>query len=265
LKDLAMDRRTALTTITSLTLIGAPVVIAQVSSINDAINKAGHQRMLSQRMSKAYLALGMDVAAQKAQDVMNESMAKFDRQLVELSAFAPRAEIKATYTQLEAVWGQYKAQLVGHAPRRESAAALLDLDAKVLELAHQGVVQLEQLSGKPAGRLVNAAGRQRMLSQRAAKFYLAQAWKAPIPQAEAELKKARAEFAAALITLEQAPETTPAIRQELDLARQQWVFFELALAYQGNAARSFENVFVSSENVLSVMEKVTVLFARQTA
>jgi nitrate/nitrite-specific signal transduction histidine kinase len=260
-----MDRRTALSFLAGLTAVGAPVVIAQVASVTDAINKAGHQRMLSQRMSKAYLALGLEIAAQKAQEVINESMAKFDRQLVELSAFAPRADIKATYAQLGVVWGQYKTVLVGQAPRRESVAALVDLDGKVLELAHQGVTQLEQLSGKSLGRLVNVAGRQRMLSQRAAKFYLTQAWKAQLPQADAELQKARAEFASGLKALEQAPEATPAIRQELELARQQWVFFELALAYQGNASRSIENVFVLSENVLSVMEKVTVMYARQTA
>ena len=260
-----MQRRTALTFLAGLTVVGAPVVVAQVASLNDAINKAGHQRMLSQRMSKAYLALGLDVASQKAQDVINESMARFDRQLVELSAFAPRPDIKATYAQLGLIWTQYKTLLVGQAPHRESAAALIDLDSKVLELANQGVSQLEQFSGKPVGRLVNVAGRQRMLSQRAAKFYLAQAWKAPIPQADAEMQKARTEFAAALSALEHAPEATAAIREELNLARQQWVFFELALAYQGNAARSIENVFVLSENVLSVMEKVTSMYARQTA
>jgi len=157
-----MDRRAALTFLGGLTLVGAPVVIAQVASLNDAINKAGQQRMLSQRMSKAYLALGLDVALHKAQDVINESMAKFDRQLVELSAFAPGADIKATYSQLGQVWTEYKTLLVGQAPRRDSVAALVDLDGKVLALANQGVTQLEHVSGKSLGRLVNVAGRQRM-------------------------------------------------------------------------------------------------------
>jgi hypothetical protein len=201
----------------------------------------------------------------KAQDVINESMAKFDRQLVELSAFAPGADIKATYSQLGQVWTEYKTLLVGQAPRRDSVAALVDLDGKVLALANQGVTQLEHMSGKSLGRLVNVAGRQRMLSQRAAKFYLAQAWKAPVPQADGELQRARAEFAAGLKALEEAPEATAAIKQELELARQQWVFFELALAYQGNVARATENVFVLSENLLNLMDKVTAMYARQNA
>ena len=118
--------------------------------------------MLPQRMSKAYLSIGLDVAPEKSQIVMNESMARFDRQLVELSAFSPLPDIKSTYAQLEVLWGQYKSALVGQIPRRQNVAALIDLDAKVLELANKGVSQLTQASGKPLSRLVNMSGRQRM-------------------------------------------------------------------------------------------------------
>ena len=35
--------------------------MAQISDLNSAINKAGRQRMLSQRMAKAYFQLGQQV------------------------------------------------------------------------------------------------------------------------------------------------------------------------------------------------------------
>ena len=257
-----MKRRHVLTLIAGFTAIGALPVNAQILNINDAINKAGSLRMLSQRMPKAYLSIGLNVAPEKSQLVMNESMARFDRQLVELSAFSPLPDIKSTYAQLEALWGQYKSALVGQIPRRENVAALIELDAKVLELANKGASQLTQASGRPLSRLVNMSGRQRMLSQRTAKFYLAKAWNAPVAQADTEMQKARTEFTAALDTLETAPEATPQIKQELELARQQWVFFELALANVNRSVRSAENVFLASENVLSIMEKVTVMYAR---
>jgi nitrate/nitrite-specific signal transduction histidine kinase len=263
-----MQRRTAMGWTGSLALLPVGSNFAQVTDLNDAINKAGRQRMLSQRMAKAYLAVGQRVAAERGQGILGASIALFERQLAELEAFAPTPDIKATYGRLGGAWADYKALLVGQAPARERAPALIELDGKVLALANQGTLQLEQVSGRPVGRLVNIAGRQRMLSQRVAKFYLAQAWGASVPNAQAELDKARAEFVAALDLLATAPEATGQIRQELDLARNQWVFFEAALAPRGAGAAGPErstNVFVSSENILSVMDKVTGLYARLTA
>jgi hypothetical protein len=248
-------------------LLGATALpsIAQVQSLNDAINKAGRQRMLSQRMAKAWLALGMEVENGGARQVLDNSLALFDRQLVELKAYAPSATIKATYQELEAVWSEYKAALVGSRPARERVPALVALDARVLALAHQGTQQYEATSGKPVGKLVNVSGRQRMLSQRCAKFYLATAWEAGVATAKAELEKARGEFTAAHAVLAGAPEATPQIKDELELARQQWVFFENALQFgnqAGQGGRRAAEVFRSSENILAVMDRVTGLYAR---
>ncbi len=260
-----MQRRTAIGWIGGVSLLTAGNIFAQVTDLNDAINKAGRQRMLSQRMAKAYLAVGQRVVAQRGQDILGASMTLFDRQLGELKAFAPTADIKATYSQLATAWGDYRTLLVDQAPTRESTPALIDMDGKVLALANKATMQLEQVSGKPVGRLVNIAGRQRMLSQRIAKFYLAKEWGASVPNAQAELDKARGEFVAALDVLANAPEATGQIRQEIDLARNQWVFYEAALAQYGAGAASSErsvNVFLSSENILSVMDKVTGMYAR---
>ena len=79
-----------------------------------------------------------------------------------------------------------------------------------------------------------------MLSQRVAKFYLALAWKAAVPNAQAEHDKAKAEFVAALDTLANAPEATAQIKQEIELARNQWAFFEVALAPRGSDGAASE-------------------------
>jgi len=83
-------------------------VNAQVSDLADAINKAGRQRMLSQRMGKAWLAMVHNTEGRSAQAVLDKSMALFDRQLVELKAFAPSSDIRETYTALEVAWSDYK-------------------------------------------------------------------------------------------------------------------------------------------------------------
>lgn len=240
---------------------------AQISGINEAINKAGRQRMLSQRMAKAWLAVGQDVESSKAEKILFDSMALFDRQFVELKAFAPNTEIKSTYSAMESIWSEYKGVLVGASPAVKTTPELIKLDNMVLALAHQGTVQLEKLSGHSVGKLVNLAGRQRMLSQRMAKYYLSNRWGALVPDQVSELNKAREEFQRALSVLDQAPEATPQIRQEIDIASQQWVFFDNALQRLTESTHTKKHaieVFASSERLLTLMDHVTSLYSRLT-
>ena len=236
---------------------------SQVADMNDAINKAGRQRMLSQRMSKAYLALVQQVEPGTAQQVLDRSVALFDRQLVELKAFAPSASIRDTYGKLDVSWNEFKGTLVGTTPSRELVPKVMQMDANLLMLANQGTQQYEQTSGKSVGKLVNIAGRQRMLSQRMAKFYLANALQVDPKGSMAEIAKARSEFLAALETLRNAPEATSKIKEELALADAQWVFFDQGLQRldgMRSSPKLMSDVFVTSENLLSVMDRVTSLY-----
>jgi nitrate/nitrite-specific signal transduction histidine kinase len=262
----SLNRRQSLTL---LMLASCPAlsVRAQVSDINDAINKAGRQRMLSQRLAKAWLALGQDVSTQRAEKVLTDSMAVFDRQLTELKFFSPTPDIRGTYNKLEAAWGEYKGALVGARPASAATPNLLALDAQVLALANQGTQQLEQHAGKSTGKLVNIAGRQRMLSQRMAKFQLAINWRATAAdEAAAKIEEARREFIAGLDTLTKAPESNTNIQQQLALAQQQWVFFDAALRSTNSPGkRAGEDLFAASENILQVMDQITGLYARLSA
>lgn len=240
-------------------------VLAQVQSINDAINKAGRQRMLSQRIAKSYMAMGQGVQTDLADKVLAASMALFDRQLVELKAFSPNLDIKSTYAQLEVAWSDYKAALVGAAPSKAGAEQVLALSGKVLQLANQGTQQLEGVSAKPSGRLVNVAGRQRMLSQRMAAFYLSASWGVQAANSTAEMNKAKDEFVAAHQVLKGAPETAPAIQAELQLAESQFTFFESALRALRQSAgdqKAMTDVFTTSERILQVMDNVTGLYSK---
>lgn len=234
---------------------------AQIGDINSAINKAGRQRMLSQRMAKAYLQIGQDIDAARSKKILDGSISLFERQLVELKSFAPTAEIRNAYLDLERAWLAYKDVLVGSKPSPEGAKKVMEINEEVLSLAHQGTVLLEKHSGTSQGRLVNIAGRQRMLSQRMAKFYQALNWGVAPAGGAAELDKARREFVAGLLELSGASSNTQAIKEELDLGRQQWMFFEAALQRRGDKALA-TNVATTSERILEVMDNVTGMYEK---
>ncbi|MBM3391120.1 MAG: hypothetical protein FJY34_03990 [Betaproteobacteria bacterium] len=108
---------------------------------------------------------------------------------------------------------------------------------------------------------INKAGRQRMLSQRMAKFYQAINWGVAPANGAAEMDKARKEFVAGLQELEGAPSNTPAIKDELALGRQQWIFFENALFNRaGEKKAAALNVATTSERILEVMNNATGMY-----
>ncbi len=236
---------------------------AQISDINAAINKAGRQRMLSQRMAKAYFQIGQEVDVERSKKVLDNSVAAFDRQLVELKNYAPTPEIKTTYLNLEKSWLTYKDVLVGKAPSQDGGRKVLALSDEVLALAQQGTVQLEKQSSSTAGHLVNLSGRQRMLAQRMAKFYQATAWGVADANSAANLEKARKDFAEALKELGSAPANTQQIKDTLELVKQQWFFFENALGQKvGGDKRPQTAVATTSERILEEMEGVVGLYEK---
>lgn len=236
---------------------------AQISDINSAINKAGRQRMLSQRMAKAYFQIGQQIDVDRSRKILDGSIAVFDRQLVELKNYAPTPEIKETYLKLEKSWLAYKDVLVGATPSPENGRKVLAISEEVLELAHQATVQLEKKSGSNAGRLVNVSGRQRMLSQRMAKYYQAASWGIADSNGTANLGKARKDFSDALQELGGAPANSGLINDSLGLVKQQWIFFEGALNQKtGGDKRAQLAVATTSERILEEMEGVVGLYEK---
>ena len=235
---------------------------ARINELGEAIDKAGAQRMLSQRMGKAWLGQLRPELAERARSVLQASEARFERQLAELLAFAPTPEIAGSYKALQHRFDAYRA-LLQSAPNPQRVGELLQTSGEVLSLAHLATGQLQERSGAATAKLVNLSGRQRMLSQRLALYYLAGQQGAKADLVRSETTKARTEFEVALQALSTAPEATSAIRANLELAKSQWVFLQSALAGESQGPKAASDVFVASENLLTVMETVTGQFARQ--
>ncbi len=234
------------------------------AELNQAINMAGRQRMLSQRMIKAWLASTMLPGHTAAAKVLANSQRLFESQLADLTARAPSEEIHSTYVDLQASWQEMRKLLATAGKAPEAVRALIRADAHVLTLAHKGTQLYEAAQRQASGALVNLAGRQRMLTQRMAKFYFASAMGVDVDEASSEVVRAREEFESAMVRLKAAPQATPKILSELQLGETQWVFFQHALnrLQPGRPNKTYlSDVFVSSENLLVVMDNVTHLFA----
>jgi hypothetical protein len=224
-----------------------------------AIDAAGRQRMLTQRIVKAYCQVGMRVTPEVSKAQLDAAVRRFDRQLLDLAKVVPNAESRDALARLRMQWRDFRRLAIGPVSRAGARRLAAQSDG-VLQAAHQLVLLLQDAAGTPQARLVNLAGRQRMLSQRLAKLYMLRAYGVDTPSLRDELESTRNEFEGALASLRAAPENTGAIELELDAVALQWEWFKNALALQGTDSYVLV-VGDASESILNSMDLITARYA----
>jgi hypothetical protein len=114
-----MRRRDCIAGITAM--LAGHAAWADAHVMTEAINKAGRQHMLSQRIAKSYLARGQNVNVGLAEKTLSVSMSMFERQLAELKSLALQDGFTESLRQLEASWAPYRAALTSAPPARARA------------------------------------------------------------------------------------------------------------------------------------------------
>ena len=223
-----------------------------------AVDVAGRLRMLSQRMVKAYLMLGQGIAVDEARIILRGSIDQFESQLVALQAFQPTAAVQSALVKLHGAWKVCKALLTA-VPSQAGGVEIYDASETLQQRAHGATLAYEQVTGAPIDHLVSIAGRQRMLSQRMAKFYFYRTWGLFDAPADMELHLSRAHFTAVLVQIESSQLATAQVKAGVARIRREWEPYQLSLFASNVPAtmrRDALRVAVLSERVLVVTEEL---------
>ncbi len=227
-------------------------------TVASATNMAGLQRMLTQRIGKAYCQVGLDIEPQNSREQLFEAVELFDTQLAELRTISTSAEIREALARVEALWVPFRAIATSQVSR-DGARKVAYWSDDLLYASHKVVQLLQDVSNTPRARLVNISGRQRMLSQRLAKLYMLQVWGFDTLTIRDEMATTVNEFSGALAMLQAVPKNTDEIRRQLNFVASDWVWIQKSLEMVGTDP--FPTTIASmSESILLRMDHITKLY-----
>ena len=185
-----------------------------VLEIMKLIDVAGKQRMLAQRISKDYLYAGEKVSVSKANKQLKASlqeMQEIHKHLVD-SINDPDIQNLLAFVQLSIE--DFKS-ISNKSYSLDNAQLIIDLGESMLEGSQYVVDSLKEKVKAKESAIVDKAGKQRMLSQRIAKYYIA--YQAGIRDKNTvdQMKEAVKSFAEAHQALMENIENTPEINRKL--------------------------------------------------
>jgi len=135
-------------------------------------NIAGRQRMLSQRIAKDYLYIGKDIVASKAKKELEKSIKEFEKRQKQLEEMINDPEIKNLLNFVNLSFNELK-DTTKKPFNLDNAQLVLDLTESMLEGTQYIVDNIKKKAKIKESVIIAKAGRQRMLSQRIAKYYIA--------------------------------------------------------------------------------------------
>lgn len=232
---------------------------AEIQTISEAINKAGRQRMLTQRIVRAYAQIGINFRQEKSRQMLNDALSLYARQLDELNAYVTSAESKKRIESVNKLWPSFK-NLASAKVTKNDAEELQTKGESLLKASHQLVLSLEAESGSSAGRLVNIAGRQRMLSQRMTKYFMLQEWGIEAGDIDKAMATSMEEFEAAMQEMSAHAGNTAKINAALVRADKLFKQYQKMLTLKGKG--KLVKVADNADKLLKYMNITTGLYEK---
>ena len=249
MRNLAMRRRLRLAAV-------ADAVIA-LSIGAEAVNRSGALRMLAQRVARCFAQLTFGVHAEWAQANLRESQERIEANIAALRRIVADRGCAEDIARISATWEELRRVLAE--PPNPNRIAAMDAIAGTLTSHAETLTTFLETAGLGTNlRMINLAGRQRMLCQQVGKLCLllaldTGATPATVAARADSLQQAAAAFTQALAELTLMPVHTPDIDRWLAEAQLRWDEMRPFQRGEGEITRCIE----VSERLLDVMESLT--------
>ena len=248
-------------------VMGTPAEAAK-ATVNPLVKKdairlidiAGKQRMLSQRIAKDYLYIGKKVAVDKARKELRASIAEFKANQAKLEEMINDPEIKNLLAFVNMSLNELEG-IVQKPFSLDNAQLVLDLSESMLEGSQYVVDSLKKIANVKEFRIVAIAGKQRMLAQRIAKYYIA--YQAGIKDKNTvdQMKAAVKEFAKDHKILMENKDNTATINQKLAQVDRLWkIVYKFYLNIEKGGLPFI--VYTTTNDITKKMNEITELYVQ---
>ena len=200
----------------------------ETMSVGELINLCGRLRLQVQRLAIDWVLIGHGVAPVEMQLRLRQDIAEFERSLAVLQAASLAPELGEALEDVGRVWADFRDAL-GAAERPPAGAA------RVLQLSEDFITAADFLNAVAGGfaasgslYMVNVAGRNRMLSQRVAKFFLFEGFEG-CPDPQAQIAASCRAFEHNLQRLRENAGELPELVAQIDATATLWARFIAAL------------------------------------
>ncbi len=242
------------------TLLGASHGKTVSGNIAEVINIAGKQRMLSQRIAKDYLYIGKKIAVDKATKQIEQSLSAFKKSQKYLEKAINDPEIK----NLIAFVNISEKELEATAKKPfslDNAQLVLDLSESMLEGSQYIVDSLKETAKFKSSSLVATSGKQRMLAQRIAKYYIAYQSGIKDRNTVEQMKTTVKLFDANNKKLLNNASNTATISRKLKKINMLWkIVYKFYLNIEKGGLPFI--VFTSTDDITGKMDKITSLYTK---
>ncbi len=253
-------------------------------SIYEAINKAGYQRMLTQRMAASYLAIVADIRSDRYQQQLSGCVRIFERNLEDLQENISSAAIQDKLKQIGALWQVYK-KAYKEAYTLENAVLVFRSNDQLLQTCEEVVNLLQKLDETHFKKtsqipmaglltfstLIDKAGKQRMLTQRMLLFTLAKHLNLDSEERiEEGFANALGVFEGTNGLMETFQGNTLQINTELSIVKNKWQEVEAQLLAvlvsdhpDAGEKETLKNALEKSERVLFTLDEIVFLYEKK--
>ena len=249
-----------LVTLTIGLLFGGVSASAAKYSNTELLNIAGKQRMLSQRIAKNYFYIGKGVNASKATKQLKASVKEFNKAQSTLAGAIKDDEVQNMIMFVDMSNEEF-AEISTEKYSLDNGALVLDLSESMLEGSQYVVAALKKGSKKTSSAIVDMSGKQRMLSQRIAKYYISYQAGIKDKNSIVQMKEAVAEFSKAHKKLMANKTNSAAINKELKKIDKLW---KIVYKFYNNIEKGGLPVIVykTTDDIMKKMNDITKMYVK---